>query len=330
MESRKSREAAGAETPGMPVPWERKIVEKLVLSTVTEARRARRWNVFFKLLFFGYLALLLVLGFWDTWTSDGIGKKDHTALVEVDGLIASSDLGVDADTVADSLKKAFKDKHTKGVVVRINSPGGSPVQSAEINGEIRRLREKHPDIPVYAVLSDVAASGGYYVAVAADRIYANRSTIVGSIGVRMDQFGFVEAMEKLGIERRLMTAGEHKGMLDPFLPLPDADREHVQEVLDTIHDQFIAAVREGRGDRLAADPAIFSGLYWTAEEARALGLVDDFGDIRHVAREVVGAEEIVDFTIEEDLWTRLSHRLGTGIGTALGRVFGLEGQAGLR
>lgn len=327
MEAAKSRDKTA---PGSPVPWEREIVEKLVLSTVTEARRTRRWNIFFKLLLFGYLSLLLVLGFWDSLTGDGIRTKDHTALVEVEGLIASGDLGVDADQVADGLKKAFKDKHTKGVILRINSPGGSPVQSAEINAEVRRLREKYPDIPVYAVVSDVAASGGYYVAVAADKIYANPSSLVGSIGVRMDQFGFVDAMAKLGVERRLMTAGEHKGILDPFLPLPEADREHAQRVLDAIHAQFIAAVKEGRGDQLADDPAIFSGLYWTAEEGLELGLVDGFGDIRHVAREQVGAEEIVDFTVEEDVWTRLAQRLGTGIGAALGRVFGIDGQASLR
>lgn len=330
MESGNKRAGTVHEEPGVPVRWEREVIEKLLLSTVAEARRTRRWNIFFKLLLFGYLSLILVLGFWDSWTGDGIKRKDHTALVEIEGIIASADLGVDADQVADSLKKAFKDKHTKAVVLRINSPGGSPVQSAEIYAEIRRLRKKHADIPIYAVVSDVAASGGYYIAAASDRIYVNRSSIVGSIGVRMDQFGFVDAMEKLGIERRLLTAGEHKGILDPFLPLPEAEREHAQRILDAIHEQFIHAVREGRGERLADNPDIFTGLYWTGEEGLELGLVDGFGDIRHVAREVVGEEEIVDFTIEEDVWTRLAQRLGTGVGMALGRVFGFESQASVR
>ena len=330
MEPGKTRRGTDPESPGTPVPWEREVVEKLLVSTVSEARRARRWNIFFKFLLFGYLALLVVLAYWDTWTGDGIKRKDHTALVEIEGIIASADLGVDADQVVESLEKAFKDKHTKAVMLRINSPGGSPVQSADIYGEIRRLRDKHPDIPVYAVVSDVAASGGYYIAAAADRIYANRSSIVGSIGVRMDQFGFVGAMEKLGVERRLLTAGEHKGILDPFLPLADTERAHAQGLLDGIHEQFIQAVREGRGDRLADDPDIFSGLYWTGEEGLELGLVDGFGDTRHVAREVVGEEEIVDFTVEEDVWTRLARRVGTGIGMALGSAFGLEGRPGVR
>ena len=279
-----STDPAGRETGG----WERDVVEKLVFASVTEARRARRWGIFFKLLLFGYLLLILAVGFVDTWSGDGIKKGDHTALVELEGVIASADLGVDADRVVESLKKAFKDKRTKGVVLRINSPGGSAVQSAEIAAEIRRLREKYEDIPLYAVVSDVAASGGYYVAAAADRIYANRSSIVGSIGVRMDQFGFVDAMEKLGVERRLLTAGDHKGMLDPFLPLPESDREHVQKLLDGIHGHFISAVREGRGDRLADRPELFSGMFWTGEEGLELGLVDGFGDMRYVAREVIG------------------------------------------
>jgi protease-4 len=309
--------------------WEREVMERLVMASVTEARRARRWGIFFKFLIFGYLFLILALALWDGWDSEALRAKSHTALVEIDGVIASASLGVDADRVVDGLEEAFKDKHTKGIILRINSPGGSPVQSAQINAEIRRLREKYPKIPVYAVISDVCASGGYYVAVAADKIFANRSSIVGSIGVRMDQFGFVDAMEKLGVERRLMTAGEHKGMLDPFLPLAEGDREHAQELLDQIHRQFTDAVKEGRGDRLADDPSIFSGLFWTGEQGLALGLVDDFGDMRQVAREVIGEDNIVDFTVEEDVWERLSQRLGVGVGTALGRLLGVTGSPGL-
>lgn len=310
--------------------WERDVMEKLVMASVTEARRARRWGIFFKFLIFGYLFLILGLALLDGLDSETLRAKDHTALVEIDGVIASSELGVDADRVVESLEAAFKDKHTKGVILRINSPGGSPVQSAQINAEIGRLRDKYPKIPLYAVISDVCASGGYYVAAAADKIYADRSSIVGSIGVRMDQFGFVDAMEKLGVERRLMTAGEHKGILDPFLPLAEGDREHAQQLLDQIHRQFIDAVKAGRGDRLADDPGIFSGLFWTGEQGRTLGLVDDFGDMRHVAREIIGADKIVDFTVEEDVWERLSKHLGAGMGTALGRILGFAPSPGVQ
>jgi len=305
-------------------------MERLVMTSVTEARRARRWGIFFKFLIFGYLFLVLGLALMDGWDSEALKNKDHTALVELDGIIASGRLGVDADTVVESLQDAFENERTKGVILRINSPGGSPVQSADINAEIRRLRDKHPEIPLYAVVSDVCASGGYYVAVAADEIYVNPASIVGSIGVRMDQFGFVEAMEKLGVERRLMTAGERKGLLDPFSPLAEEDRGHAQQLLDQIHGQFIEAVNEGRGDRLSTSADVFSGLFWTGEQARALGLVDGFGDIRQVAREVIGEDRIVDFTAEEDPWERFAQWLGTGVGASLGSLLGLTEGPGLR
>ncbi|MEN8174712.1 MAG: S49 family peptidase [Pseudomonadota bacterium] len=305
-----------------PQAWERKLMEKLVLAGVTERRRARRWGIFFKFLIFAYLFLLLGIGLWDGWTDNGLRTADHVALVEIDGIIASADLGVDADLVVDSLKDAFKDDHTKGVIIRINSPGGSPVQSAEINAEIIRLREKHSEIPVYAVVSDVCASGGYYVAAATEKIYANRSSIVGSIGVLMNQFGFVDTMDKLGVERRLLTAGERKGIFDPFSPLTETDKRHAEQLLGQIHALFIQAVKDGRGDRLSDREDVFSGLFWTGEESLELGLIDGFGDARHVAREVIGVEKLVDFTREEDIWERLARRLGTGAGAALARALG--------
>lgn len=305
-------------------------MEKLVLASVTEARRARRWGIFFKLLIFAYLLLVIGVMYLDKLSPSLLGSGKHTALVEVDGLIASSDLGVDSDQVVEGLEAAFKDKRTKGVILRVNSPGGSPVQSAEINAEISRLRGKYPDIPLYAVVSDVCASGGYFIAAAADEIYANKSSIVGSIGVRMDQFGFVDIMEKLGIERRLLTAGERKGLLDPFLPLEDEDKDHAQRLLDQIHRQFIDSVKADRGERLGDNPELFSGLFWTGEEAMKLGLIDGFGDARYVARELIGEEDIVDFTVEEDVWSRLARGLGSGAGSTLVRFFGLDGEVRIR
>ena len=241
--------------------WERKVIEKVALAAIQEQRRARLWGIFFKLVLFIYLAVLLVVGMG--W----MGKKDsspgrHTALVEVRGVIAP-DSAASADNVMSGLQDAFKDKRTQGVVIRINSPGGSPVQAGHINDEIRRLRAKHPDIPVYAVVEDICASGGYYVAAAADKIYISQSSIVGSIGVRMDGFGFTGTMDKLGVERRLLAAGENKGFLDPFLPLQEAHKEHAAQMLSDIHQQFINVVKQGRGKRLKETPEMFSGLIWT-------------------------------------------------------------------
>jgi protease-4 len=315
--------------PGETSSWERELVEKVVTASLREGRRARRWGIFFKLLTFAYLIVLLVLLMPEQWSDMAKGSDEHTALVEINGVIAPG-AKASADNVVTGLRDAYEDDNTKGIIVRINSPGGSPVQAGYINGEIQRLREKYPDIPVYAVVVDVCASGGYYIAVAADEIYADKASIVGSIGVRMDGFGFVDAMDELGVERRLLTAGENKAILDPFSPLRERDKEHVQGLLDEIHQQFIEVVREGRGERLSGlDEQIFSGLFWTGEQGLELGLVDGFGSSGYVARELIGAEDIVDFTREEDLLERLSKRLGAGIGTALGRFFGLEGDGPL-
>jgi protease-4 len=236
--------------------------------------------------------------------------------VELRGIIAA-DERASADVVVSGLRRAFKDKNTAGVILRINSPGGSPVQAAYINNEIKRLRKAHPHIPLYAVVEDVCASGGYYAAVAADKIFVNRASIVGSIGVLIDGFGFSEALKKLGIERRLLAAGENKGFLDPFSPMNPEQRAHAMKMLEEIHRQFIEVVREGRGERLKETPELFSGLVWTGARSIELGLADDFASAAEVAREVIKAEEIVDFTPQEALTERLARRFGAAAGAAL-------------
>jgi protease-4 len=273
------------------------------------------WGIFFKLLTFGYITLLLMLGVDWKDTNVGGGKK-HTAMVEVNGIIAPG-TDASAEKVTTALQAAFKDKNTQGVVVRINSPGGSPVQAQTIYDEMKRLRAKYPDVPLYAVIEDVCASGGYFVAVGADRIYVGKASIVGSIGVLMNGFGFTGLMEKLGIERRLITVGENKGMLDPFSPLDEKDKQHVQKLMGDIHEQFVAVVREGRGQRLKDAPEIFSGLIWTGQRSVDLGLADGFGSLEYVAREVVKAEEIRDFTISEGVFDKVAKRFGAAFAGAL-------------
>jgi protease-4 len=302
--------------------WERELLENLASDALKEKRRARRWGIFFKLLTFLYLGSLLLLLVPDEDLSlDKVPGKDHVALVELEGIIGP-DGTASADLINEGLGKAFKDKHTKAVVLRINSPGGTPVQASLIYKEIRRLRAKYKDIPLYVVVGDMCASGGYYVAAAADKIFVNESSIVGSIGVLMNGFGFTGAMEKLGIERRLLTAGEHKGILDPFSPLSESDKAFADKMLDQIHDNFIDAVKQGRGDRLAQDPQLFSGLFWTGNKAIELGLADKIGDLGYVAREVVGIEKVVDFTAHEDPLERLAERIGMAGARTLARLSG--------
>ena len=226
-----------------------------------------------------------------------------------------------ADSVVTGLRKAFKSKQTIGVILRINSPGGSPVQSGYIADEINRLRGLHPDIPVYAVLSDICASGGYYIAANADEIYADKATLVGSIGVVMNGFGFVEAMQDLGVERRLLTAGENKGFLDPFSPLKKDETDHVRTLLSTMHNQFINVVKQGRGDRLKDDPKLFSGLLWTGEQGIELGLVDGLGSSSYVARELLGVDHVVDYTHKEPYFDQLFGRFGASVGNTLVSAF---------
>ncbi len=292
-------------------------LKDIAMEGIKEQRRARRWGIFFKLFFVVYalIALLAVLG-------TGSSKEklntatEITAVVDFNGVIMDGG-EINAETILPSLKDAFENEKTKGVLLRINSPGGSPVQAGLINDEIRRLKALHKDIPVYAVVSDICASGGYYIAVAADKIYADKASIVGSIGVRMDNFGLVGLMEKLGVQRRLYTAGANKGMLDPFLPENPAQVQHVQTMLNTTHQQFINVVKQGRGDRLQNNPDIFSGLFWTGEEALKLGLIDALGSDAYVARDIIKAEEMVNFTSEKDIFERLSEKVETSVSTTL-------------
>lgn len=304
--------------------WERNLISRIALEALTEQRRARRWSIFFKCLLALYLFALLLIYLPADWTRGGmVGSGGHTALIDVDGVI-SADTIASADHVVTGLRRAFEDSRTRGVIVRINSPGGSPVQAGYIYNEMLRLREEYPDIPLYAVVTDVCASGGYYIAAAADKIYANRASIVGSIGVIFSGFGFVEAIDKLGIERRLVTAGENKALLDPFSPLKTNEVEHLRTMLNDIHNQFVGIVKEGRGDRLKNDDELFSGLIWTGEESLELGLVDELGSASYVAREVIGAEEMVDYTVRENYLDRFARQLGSALATKLEHNFKLR------
>ncbi|MGE5320627.1 MAG: S49 family peptidase [Hyphomicrobiaceae bacterium] len=305
--------------------WERKVLERLAFETLAEQKRRRRWGIFFKLLGFAYLtlALAMLVDWGDSAEKLADGKK-HTALVELNGVISSRS-DASAERVSEALQNAFKDKSTQGVVLRINSPGGSPVQSGMINDEIRRLRSKYPSIPLYAVVEDMCASGGYYVAAAADKIYVDKASIVGSIGVLMDGFGFTGTMEKLGVERRLLTAGENKGFLDPFSPQQPKQLEHAKLLLEDVHKQFIDVVRKGRGKRLKDDPDLFSGLMWTGEQAVALGLADAYGSVGYVAREVIKAEDVKDFTVKQTLAERLARRFGADVADSLAGALGSLG-----
>jgi len=305
------------QNPSSPQPGrETMALERLTLATLEEQRLKRRWGIFFKLLFAAYVILITLV----VMLSDRAGTRPlatrYTAVVDIDGTI-EPDSTANADTVIAGLRDAFESKGTVGIIIRANSPGGTPVQAAYINDEIRRLRKKYPKIPVYAVIEDVCASGCYYAVVAADKIYADHSSIVGSIGVLMNGFGFTGAMRKLGIERRLLTAGEHKGLLDPFQPLKPRDKAHAIRLLRNIHQQFIARVRDGRKDALRETPSIYSGLYWTGDEALKLGLIDDIANAGFVAREIIKAETIVDFTRREGLFDRFARRFGTAVGKVI-------------
>lgn len=291
-------------------------LKDIAMEGLKEQRRSRRWGIFFKLFFVAYFLIFLVVMLAGKSTSidetSMVSEDEITALVDIKGVIMDG-AEAGADFVVPGLRKAFKNEKTKGIILRINSPGGSPVQAGYINDEIRRLKAEYKDIPVYAVVADICASGGYYIAVAADKIYADKASIVGSIGVRMDNFGFVEAMQKVGVERRLYTAGANKGLLDPFLPENSEQVSHINNMLDVTHQQFIQVVKDGRGDRLQDKPEIFSGLFWTGETAVELGLVDGLGSAGYVAREIIGAEKVVNFTAEKDIIQRLTERLGASV-----------------
>jgi protease-4 len=297
--------------------WESETLAKVLLTALTEQRRARRWGVFFKLLILGYLGIALWLIAPPLSEQRIRGERAHTAVIDVTGMIAAGEKA-NADAIIEGLRAAADVAAAKGIVLRMNTPGGSPVQSAYVYEEIRRIKKLKPELPIYAVVADMCTSGGYYIASAADKIFVNQSSIVGSIGVIMDGFGFVEAINRLGIERRVMTAGEHKAILDPFSPVDPVAKEHVQSVLDAIHRQFIDAVRQGRAGRLKENtPQLYSGLVWTGDEGVKLGLADGFGDVRSVAETVIGAKDIINYTPEENLWDRITGRIGTVFGHML-------------
>jgi len=299
--------AVPAESPG----WERAALEKLAFAALTEQRLARRWRNFVRL---AWLAFFIVIA-WIVISRNGPpadGTTPHTALVEIKGEIASG-AEASAESIVSALRAAFEDEGSQAIVLLINSPGGSPVQAGIINDEIMRLKVKHHK-PVYAVVEESCASGAYYIAVAADKIFVDKASIVGSIGVLMDGFGFTGLMDKLGVERRLMTAGENKGFLDPFSPQTERQRVFAQTMLDQIHKQFIDVVKAGRGKRLKETPETFSGLFWTGQQAIELGLADQLGNLDFVAREVVKAEDIVDYTRRENVAERLVKRFGAAIG----------------
>ena len=309
--------AASAPTPSSEPGWERLTLEKLALATLQEQRQSRRWRNGLRLAWLVFLAILawVLLSRNDTPTAV---SSPHTAMVSILGEIASG-TEASAEAVNTSLRAAFEDEAARAVVLRINSPGGSPVQAGIIHDEIMRLKAKH-NKPVYAVVEETCASAAYYVAVAADQIFVDKASIVGSIGVLMDGFGFTGLMNKLGVERRLLTAGENKALLDPFSPMGDRQRAYAQRMLDQIHQQFIAVVKAGRGERLKQDSETFSGLFWSGQEAVERGLADQLGSLEFVAREIVKAEDIMDYTRRDNVAERLAKRFGAAVGEVMLRA----------
>jgi protease-4 len=311
----------GSENPQSKEPraaanWERDVLERLASAALTEQRRARRWSIFFKLVFIGFLLLLLLFVQSDNWGTKQLATR-HTALVDLDGEIAS-DTQASADNVISGLRAAFESSNVAGIILRANSPGGSPVQAGYIYDEIMRLRKKYPKTPIYGVIEDMCASGCYYAIAATDKIYADKASVVGSIGVLMNGFGFTGTLKKLGVERRLLTAGDHKGFLDPFSPMKPGERAFALDLLKRIHGQFIAKVREGRGAALKETKDTFSGLFWTGDEAKKMGLVDGLGSAGYVARDVIKADDIVDYTVRENVLDRFARRFGTSMANTLG------------
>ncbi|CAB3653350.1 S49 family peptidase [Trinickia soli] len=303
--------------------WERAALERIALAAINEQRSARRWKIFFRFAFLAVL-LLLVFSLFNASHQNVAATGRHTALVSLEGEIGA-DTNANAKDIDRSLRRAFSDSDSAGVILYINSPGGSPVQAGIINAEIRRLRAKYPAKPLYVVVGDMCASGGYYVAAAADKIYVDRASIVGSIGVLMDGFGFTGLMEKLGVQRRLHTSGANKGFFDPFSPETPAMDAHAQAMLDQIHQQFIDAVRQGRGKRLHETPDLFSGLFWTGQKSVELGLADGYGDTGYVAREVIKAPDIVDYTEKESISNRIARKFGAAVGAGAVHALALGG-----
>jgi len=303
--------------------WDRKTLEKLLFATLKEQKRKRRWGIVFKLLFFTYLFIILAIIWPSSNTLPTPSKgKNHIGLIDIRGVIEENGAS-NAENVIESLQDAFKDKNTQAVILHINSPGGSPVQASEIYNEVTHLKTKYPKIKVYAVCGDLCASAAYFIASSADQIYANQASLVGSIGVLMDGFGFVDTIKKIGVERRLITSGSHKGFLDPFTPEKPDEVKFAQGLLDDVHQQFIDAVKKGRGARLKETPEIFSGLIWTGQQSLPLGLVDGFGSVNSVARDVIKNKSIVDYTIKPGLFQQLSDRMGASFGKEIGSELGL-------
>lgn len=312
--SENSQDNANANAPN----WERAVLEKVALAAIEEQAKARRWGIVFKAATFLYLTVVLGIAVYPQF-KDGIDDdgKDHTAVVDVVGMIAE-DKSANAEAIIKSLRKAVKDEHTKGVILHANSPGGSPVQSHYVYEEIRKLKKDYPNKPIYAVVGDICASGCYYIASASDKIFVSQASLIGSIGVIMDGFGFVDVMQKFGVERRVLTAGAHKAMLDPFSPRKDDETQFMQRLLDQVHQQFIKAVKDGRGKRLKDSPELFSGLVWTGEEGVKLGIADAYGNDDSVARDIIGVKRLVNFTEHESMLDRVAGKLGASFGLALG------------
>ena len=300
--------------------WEHNVIEKIALASIQEQSRARKWGIIFKSLFFIYVFSLLGMNVYpkikDSLGGDG---KYHTAVVDISGVIAE-DKEANAADIIESLRDAVKDDQTKGIILHANSPGGSPVQSNYVYEEIRNIKKEHPSLPIYAVVSDICASGCYYIASASDKIFVNPSSLIGSIGVIMDGFGFVDVMQKLGVERRLLTAGAHKAMLDPFSPPKADETEFMQSLINQVHQQFISAVKTGRGDRLKETPDMFSGLVWTGEESIKIGISDAYGNDDFVAKNIIGAEKQVNFSQQKSFLDKMSGKLGASFGQALGSL----------
>ncbi len=289
--------------------WQEKILDRILFASIKEQRAKRRWGIFFKLIFFAYLVAVLFMFLPKDYRSKAVAKG-HVALIKIDGIIDAQS-SVNANDVMKSLKSAFENQHAEAVILELNSPGGSPVQSGEIYDEILRLRQEHPYKPIYGVITDGCASGCYYIAAATDEIYANEASMVGSIGVMFNGFGFVDLIQKVGVERRLITAGSNKGFLDPFEPSNPEDVDFMEDLLDIVHEQFIAKVKLRRETKLSQDPEIFSGLIWTGQQGIPLGLVDHLGSVNFVAREVIGQETLVDYTQQRGFADFLSGSLGT-------------------
>ncbi|MFM7802633.1 MAG: S49 family peptidase [Limnohabitans sp.] len=316
-----SETSAGSPVASAPAaeknhPWERETLERLVMAQIHEQRASRRWRIGFRM----FWIVLLLGAMWFSFyhgrnAANTPNPTAHTALIEIKGEI-DTDANANAEWIIDSMRLAFEDEGSLAVVLRINSPGGSPVQAGMINDEIKRLKALHQK-PVYVVVEETCASAAYYIAAASDKIYVDKASIVGSIGVLIDGFGFTGLMDKVGVERRLVTAGENKGFLDPFSNPTKTQKTHAQSLLDQIHKQFIAVVREGRGDRLKETPDLFSGLFWSGQQAIELGLADGYGTLDTVARDVVKAEDIVDYTRQDNVAERLAKRFGAAMGEAM-------------